>query len=178
MAVRSTTLHPGTMAKQIRENAGTGGDARQIDYDNELSGLISDNVQDAIDEVHGEAEDALGALGEVRFGIQDGTRGYYDGGGDFCPFVKPAVIYDFLNLKRTSGTKLNIDMSDDPVISALDLTGYNAYINFTSFSKSSNSGTANFTMAFDRDAKTIELICSLAVYSTGNFSGQVILLSN
>jgi len=63
-------------------NVGTGGagTAEAVKYNNAESGLVSDNVQGALDEVNNN-------LGGLRFGVDgDGNYGYYGADDSLIPF--------------------------------------------------------------------------------------------
>lgn len=61
---------------KVPAGGGGGGTASDIEYDNSTSGLLADNVQDAIDEVNGNLESGTGiSTGEIPY--TDGSARIY-----------------------------------------------------------------------------------------------------
>ena len=85
-------------------NVGDSGSAKTIKYDNSKSGLESDNVQGAVDELN----DSLGGL---RFGTDgDGNVGYYGADDSLIPFKKS--IKDSFAKSSVNGYKHTFSIPD------------------------------------------------------------------
>lgn len=92
--------HLGGIQMIFNVGAGGAGKAESVKYNNAESGLVSDNVQGAVDELNNSISEVNEAVSEVnnnlgglRFGVDgEGNYGYLKGDDTFVPFKGSATL--------------------------------------------------------------------------------------
>lgn len=150
----------------IGTGSSEGGTARTTSYSNLESGLVATNVQDAIDEVHEEVEDALLAAGTSYDGTMSGL---------LASNVQDAIdevntlISDMIVAKSVSMHIDNIDIDSFQIVEFVPPTvqGYTAY------SWDFVSGTAAFVGSVTHDSNSGKWYATIINVAPGARSGDI-----